>query len=116
MSSPHPARLLVVDDEADLPRLVAESRSATSFEIDQAPDAADAIERIKNFAYDALVVTSALPMRTAWRCLDAALSRYPDILAVMVTGSGGVTEAVSATKRGGRFSHQTVPDRASRGC
>ena len=32
--------------------------------------------------------------------LDAALSRYPEILAVMVTGFGGVTEAVSAMKRG----------------
>ncbi len=32
--------------------------------------------------------------------LDLALSRYPEILAVMVTGFGGVTEAVSAMKRG----------------
>ena len=32
--------------------------------------------------------------------LDAALTRYPDVLAVMITGFGGVTEAVAAMKRG----------------
>ncbi len=36
----------------------------------------------------------------AWTSWTRPSSRYPDILAVMVTGFGGVTEAVSAIKRG----------------
>ena len=100
MSSPTQPTVLVVDDEADLRQLIAESLSADGFEVAQAADAADAIERLKNFAYDALVVDLRLPDADGMEVLDAALSRYPDILAVMVTGFGGVTEAVSAMKRG----------------
>jgi len=42
MSSPTQPTVLVVDDEADLRQLIAESLSADGFEVAQAPDAADA--------------------------------------------------------------------------
>src|SRR4029450_8998263 len=48
----------------------------------------------------ALEVHTRPPAADGMVVLDAALSRYPEILAVMVTGFGGVTEAVSAMKRG----------------
>jgi DNA-binding NtrC family response regulator len=92
--------VLVVDDEADLRQLIAESLTQDGFAVAQAADAAQAQERLKAFAYDALVVDLRLPDADGMDVLDAALSRYPDILAVMVTGFGGVTEAVSAIKRG----------------
>jgi DNA-binding NtrC family response regulator len=92
--------VLVVDDEADLRQLIAESLTADGFAVAQAADAKEAQERLKAFAYDALVVDLRLPDADGMDVLDAALSRYPDILAVMVTGFGGVTEAVSAIKRG----------------
>ena len=88
--------VLVVDDEADLRQLIAESLTQDGFAVAQAADAAQAQERLKAFAYDALVVDLRLPDADGMDVLDAALSRYPDILAVMVTGFGGVTEAVSA--------------------
>ena len=101
MSSPTQPTVLVVEDEADLRQLIAESLSADGFEVAQAPDAADAVERLKDFAYDALVVDLRLPDADGMDVLDAALSRYPDILAVMVTGFGGVDRGrVSAMKRG----------------
>ena len=92
--------VLVVDDEADLRQLIAESLTTDGFAVAQAADAKEAQERLKAFAYDALVVDLRLPDADGMDVLDAALSRYPDILAVMVTGFGGVTEAVSAIKRG----------------
>ncbi len=92
--------VLVVDDEADLRQLIAESLTQDGFAVTQAADAAQAQERLKAFAYDALVLDLRLPDADGMDVLDAALVRYPDILAVMVTGFGGVTEAVSAIKRG----------------
>ena len=92
--------VLVVDDEADLRATVAESLAADGFAVAEAADAAEAQERLKSFAYDALVIDLRLPDADGMEVLDAALTRYPDVLAVMMTGFGGVTEAVAAMKRG----------------
>src|SRR5215210_4129822 len=66
----------------------------------QSPDAMDAIERLKAFAYDAIVIDLHLPDASGMEVLDEAITRYPEIRAVVVTGFGGVSEAVSAMKRG----------------
>jgi DNA-binding NtrC family response regulator len=92
--------VLVVDDEADLREMVAEALTADGFAVAQAGDAAEAQERLKGFAYDAIVVDLRLPDADGMEVLDAALTRYPDVLAVMITGFGGVSEAVAAMKRG----------------
>jgi DNA-binding NtrC family response regulator len=100
MSTHGASTVLVVDDEADLRQLIAESLTSDGFVVTQAADAAAAHARLKEFAYDALVVDLRLPDADGMDLLDGALARYPEILAVMVTGFGGVTEAVSAIKRG----------------
>lgn len=92
--------VLVVDDEADLRTLVAEALTTDGFVVAQAADAAEALERLKSFAYDALVIDLRLPDADGMEVLDAALTRYPEVLAVMMTGFGGVAEAVAAMKRG----------------
>ena len=118
MSSPTQPTVLVVEDEADLRQLIAESLEADGFAVAQAPDAADAIERLEGFAYDALVVDLRLPDADGMDVLDAALSRYPEIRCVVITGFGGVDEAVDGDQaRRGRLPDQAVPARAARrGC
>jgi two-component system response regulator PilR (NtrC family) len=92
--------VLLVDDETELRETLAESLTAEGYSIAHAADAAEALERLKHFAYDALVVDLRLPDADGMAVLDAALTRYPDVLAVMMTGFGGVPEAVTAMKRG----------------
>jgi two-component system response regulator PilR (NtrC family) len=92
--------VLIVDDEADLRAMVAESLTAEGFGVAQAADGAEAQERLKAFAYDAIIIDLRLPDADGMEILDAALTRYPEILAVMITGFGGVAEAVAAIKRG----------------
>lgn len=96
---PQPS-VLVVEDEAELRQTIAESLSDQGFVVAQSPDGADALDRLKGFAYDAIVIDLRLPDADGLDVLDAAVERYPDILAVMVTGFGGVAEAVSAMRRG----------------
>jgi DNA-binding NtrC family response regulator len=92
--------VLVVDDESELRQLVAESLEARGFSVAQAGDAADALSRLEGFAYDGLVLDLALPDGNGMDLLYAALERYPDIRTFIVTGSGGVPEAVAAIRRG----------------
>jgi two-component system, NtrC family, response regulator AtoC len=92
--------VLVVEDEAELRGLVADSLEAQGFAVAQADTAADALARLEGFAYDALVVDLRLPDADGMDVLDAALDRYPEIRCVVMTGFGGVDEAVKAIKRG----------------
>jgi DNA-binding NtrC family response regulator len=92
--------VLVVEDDVDLRRTISESLEAEGFAAAQSPDAQDAIERLKAFAYDGLVIDLHLPDASGMDVLDEAVSRYPEIRAVVITGFGGVSEAVAAMKRG----------------
>ncbi|HEY6362141.1 MAG TPA: sigma-54 dependent transcriptional regulator, partial [Vicinamibacterales bacterium] len=92
--------VLVVEDDVDLRRTVSESLEAAGFAAAQSPDAMDAIERLKAFAYDGIVIDLHLPDASGMEVLDEAVTRYPEIRAVVVTGFGGVSEAVTAMKRG----------------
>ncbi|HEY3257961.1 MAG TPA: sigma-54 dependent transcriptional regulator [Gemmatimonadaceae bacterium] len=92
--------VLVVEDDVDLRKTVSESLESGGFTTAESDSASDAIERLKAFAYDALVVDLNLPDASGMDVLEEALTRYPQIRAVVVTGFGGVTEAVSAMKRG----------------
>jgi DNA-binding NtrC family response regulator len=100
MSQRSQPSVLIVEDDVDLRQTIVESLEASGFAAAQAVDAADACERLKAFAYDGLVVDLRLPDADGMQVLDDALSRYPQIRAVIMTGFGGVAEAVTAIKRG----------------
>jgi DNA-binding NtrC family response regulator len=94
------ATVLIVDDDSDLRRLVAESLESRGFVVAQASDVADALTRLEGFAYDALVIDLRLPDGDGMDVLGSALARYPEIVSVVMTGAGGVPDAVEAIKRG----------------
>ena len=92
--------ILVVDDDADLRAVVSEGLEAQGFVVAQAGDVADALARLEGFAYDALVIDLGLPDGDGMDVLGSAIGRYPDLCSVVMTGSGGVPDAVQAIKRG----------------
>src|SRR5437016_213653 len=92
--------ILVVEDEPELRQVVVDSLESTGFTVAQAGDATDAMARLEGFAYDGLVLDLRLPDGDGMDILDAAIARYPDIRSVVMTGCGGVSEAVTAIKRG----------------
>jgi DNA-binding NtrC family response regulator len=92
--------VLVVEDESDLRQLIAEYLEKEGLAVAQARDGADALDRLRGFAYDGLVVDLRLPDMDGMQILEEALARFPGIRAVVITGFGGVTEAVQAIKHG----------------
>jgi DNA-binding NtrC family response regulator len=92
--------VLIVEDDADLRQTLSESLEGAGFAVAQASDAASAKERLEAFAYDGLVVDLHLPDTSGMSVLEEAVARYPEIKAVVMTGFGGVAEAVEAMKRG----------------
>jgi two-component system response regulator AtoC len=92
--------LLLVEDESLLRQAVAEQLGDRGFAVQQAESGEMALERLAEFAFDVIVTDLRLPGIDGSAVIDAAVARYPDIIAIVVTGYGTVKDAVAAIKRG----------------
>jgi DNA-binding NtrC family response regulator len=92
--------LLLVDDEAALREAIAERLADHGFLVEQASSGEDALARLADFAFDIIITDLRLPGVDGRAVLDAALERYPDIIAIIITGFGTVKDAVDAIKQG----------------
>src|ERR1051325_4602311 len=92
--------LLLVEDEAPLRQAIAEQLTDRGYHVAQAGSGEQAIERLADFAFDIIVTDLRLPGVDGSFVLEAAVERYPDIVAIVVTGFGTVKDAVEAIKRG----------------
>ena len=92
--------LLIVDDEKALREAIAERLADHGFVVEQADNGELALERLAGFAYDIIITDLRLPGVDGRQVLDAALERYPDIIAIVITGFGTVKDAVDAIKQG----------------
>jgi DNA-binding NtrC family response regulator len=92
--------LLLVDDEQALREVIAERLGDSGYRVEQAGTGEEALERLNEFAFDVLITDLRLPGVDGRQVLDEALARYPDITAIVITGFGGVREAVEVTRLG----------------
>ena len=92
--------LLLVDDEEALRSVVAERLTDSGFEVVEAASGEAALKALEGFAFDVIVSDLRLPGVDGRHVLDAALTRYPGIVAIVVTGYGTVKDAVEVIKRG----------------
>ena len=92
--------LLLVEDEAPLRTAIAEQLGDRGYLVEQADSGEAALARLADFAFDILVTDLRLPGVDGSAVVEAAVERYPDIIAIVVTGYGTVKDAVGAIKRG----------------
>ena len=92
--------LLLVEDEAPLRQAVAEQLADRGYHVVQAESGEAALARLADFAFDIIVTDLRLPGIDGAAVVDAAVERYPEIVAIVVTGYGTVKDAVEAIKRG----------------
>jgi two-component system, NtrC family, response regulator AtoC len=92
--------LLLVEDEAPLREALAEQLTDRGYAVEQAESGETAIAKLADFAFDVIITDLRLPGINGSEVLDHALDRYPDIVAIVVTGYGTVKDAVEAIKRG----------------
>jgi len=92
--------LLIVDDEGTLRSAIAERLADHEFTVVEAGSGEEAVQRLAEFAFDILITDLRLPGIGGREVLEAALERYPDIIAIVITGYGTVKDAVEAIKQG----------------
>jgi DNA-binding NtrC family response regulator len=92
--------LLLVDDEESLRSVVAERLRDSGYEVTEAADGEAAVKALDGFAFDVIVSDLRLPGVDGREVIETALTRYPGIVAIVVTGYGTVKDAVEMTKMG----------------
>ena len=102
--------LLLVDDEESLRSVVAERLTDEGFQVSQAADSQAALKALDGFAFDVIVSDLRLPgpdglpseasAKEGRQVIEAAIGRYPGIIAIVVTGYGTVKDAVDMIKLG----------------
>jgi DNA-binding NtrC family response regulator len=94
------AHILLLDDEEALRSVVGERLRDEGFEVTEAGSGEDALRLLDGFAFDVIISDLRLPGIDGRVVIDAALDRYPGIIAIVVTGYATVRDAVETIKRG----------------
>ena len=92
--------LLIVEDEAPLRQAIAEQLTDRGYRVEQAVSGEMALAKLADFAFDIIITDLRLPGVDGSAVVEAAVARYPHIIAIVVTGYGTVKDAVEAIKRG----------------
>jgi DNA-binding NtrC family response regulator len=92
--------LLLVDDESAFREVIATRLTEQGFQVEEAATGETALARLSEFAFDILITDLRLPTVDGRQVLDEAFTRYPDIIAIVITGFATVREAVEVTRLG----------------
>jgi DNA-binding NtrC family response regulator len=97
MSEP---KVLLVDDEEEFTRTLAERMQARGLEVDVSGDGADAVRRAQGATYDAVILDLAMPGLDGIATLKLLLAQNPDLQVMLLTGHATLEKGVEAVKSG----------------
>ena len=101
-------KILLVDDQAELRTLLADSFKMRGFEVYEASDGAGLKAALNGPPMDAALIDLKLPDADGLELISAVKTRWPDTEVIVLTGYATLDYAVEATKRGA-FHFQTKP-------
>ncbi len=102
------ARLLVVDDDADMLRLLSMRLTAAGYQVTAVTSAESALTQLE-IEHPRLVLSDVrLPGRDGLALFDEVRKRHPTLPVILLTAHGTIPDAVEATSRG-VFSYLTKP-------
>jgi CheY-like chemotaxis protein len=84
-----PVRILVVDDAAVVRDVCAELIRGLGYDVNVVADAAEALARLRNERFDAVITDIVLPGMDGWQLIAAAIREQPMLRLVAMTGAGG---------------------------
>ncbi len=93
-------KVLIVDDEEEFARTLAERMSSRDIDVDIVGNGEDAITSVSKTVYDAVVLDLIMPGLDGIATLKEMLSINPDLQVILLTGKGTVSKSVEALKIG----------------
>lgn len=104
----HPARILLVDDDLSLLRLLSLRLEAGGFEVLPVDSGDIALTRLPGFRPDLLITDLRMDGMDGLALFEQVHRRHPFLPVIILTAHGTIPDAVQATKRG-VFSFLTKP-------
>ena len=93
-------RILVVDDESNMRKVLRTLLAQVGYSVDEAPDADAALERMQRGNYDVVLSDLCMEGRDGLELVDELRRRGSAVPFVLVTAHGTIQVAVEAMKRG----------------
>jgi two-component system response regulator HydG len=93
-------RVLVVDDDSDLRLAVSTALSESDFQVEQACDGEEALNRVQAGRFDLVLLDVNMPRMTGLQALKEIKGYDPSIIVIMLTAFANVRDAVEATREG----------------
>jgi DNA-binding NtrC family response regulator len=94
------AKLLVVDDEKHIREGLQKALSLDGYEVEVAQDGKEALEKIDEEEIDLVITDLKMPRLSGEELMKDALSRYPYLPIIILTGHGTIENAVEAMRNG----------------
>jgi DNA-binding NtrC family response regulator len=93
-------RLLLVDDEPTLRRVIGRALVKAGFEVTHAPDGRSALEQLQKERFDAVISDIRMPSMNGLQLLERLLEDDPDMPIVLMSGSTEVESSRAAAELG----------------
>jgi len=101
-------RILVVDDDPGLLRLLTIRLRSQKYEVEPAPNAAEALAAVARFRPDLAITDLRMAQMDGIALLKELQRRWPSLNVIMLTAHGTIPDAVKATQSGA-FAFLTKP-------
>lgn len=102
--------ILVVDDEPSIRRTLREILEYEDFEVEEAVDGEEALQKLRGNQYDLVMLDVKMPKRDGMEVLEIARDEMPEVPVIMISGHGTIETAVEATKLGAFDFIEKPPD------
>ena len=102
------ARILVVDDDPGLLRLLTIRLRSQKYEVEPAPSATEALAAVARFRPDLVITDLRMAQMDGIALLKELQRRWPSLNVIMLTAHGTIPDAVKATQSGA-FAFLTKP-------
>jgi len=93
-------KVLLVDDEEDFLDTLSERMRTRDMEVATATSAQEALKKVEEESYDAVVLDLAMPEMNGLGALKAIRKKRPEIQVILLTGHASLEKGIEAMKLG----------------
>jgi DNA-binding NtrC family response regulator len=94
------AKILLVDDEPEFTRVLSERIQSRGVDVDTAASGREALEKVKDHNYDAIVLDLSMPEMDGLETLRRLVADHPDLQVILLTAHGTLQKGIEAIKLG----------------